>query len=108
MTGFSRTPRPHEKRWRGTHIGRARRHRCRFRAPARADRSSAFPCGRHHLDRWDSRAQLHFHSNWQRSAFPCLHATLSGRRLGVCAAESRATGRICVGSRFVMGVMICV
>ena len=42
MTGFPRTPRPHEKRWCGTHIGRARRHRCRFRAPARADRRSAF------------------------------------------------------------------
>ena len=27
-----------------------------------ADRRSAFPCGRHHLDRWGSRVGLHFHS----------------------------------------------
>ena len=32
------------KRWCGTHVGRAGGHWRRFRAPARADRRSAFPC----------------------------------------------------------------
>ena len=40
------------KRWCGTHVGRARRHRRRFRAPARADRRSAFPCLRPALPVW--------------------------------------------------------
>ena len=47
-----------------TLVGMTPRPRRWFRAPARADRRSAFPCGRHHLDRWDSRAGLHFQSNW--------------------------------------------
>ena len=41
----------------GTHVGKTRRHRRWFRAPARADRRSAFPCGRHHLDRCGAPAR---------------------------------------------------
>ena len=41
-----------------------------FALPRDADRRSAFPCGRHHLDRWGSRAGLHFHSNWPEVGGP--------------------------------------
>ena len=51
----------HSKRWCGTHGGRAQRHQCWFRAPARADRRSAFPGLRAALPGRGS-ARLHFHS----------------------------------------------
>ena len=46
----------------------------RRRGPAGrcADRRSAFPCGRRHLNGWGSRAGLHFHS--QCAAVPCRRA----------------------------------
>ena len=79
-----------------TNSGRARRHRCGFRAPARADRRSAvpgrprdsarvgvrrcavlrtaradrrsaFPGGRRHLDEWGSRAVCIFTATGKRS-----------------------------------------
>ena len=64
----------------------------RTRGPSRrppaagcADRRSAFPGGRRHLDPWGSRVGLHFHSNWRRSL-------ASGPR---CRSEGphRETGR---------------
>ena len=38
--------------WCGIHVGRAQRHQRRFRAPARADRRSAFPGLRRRSARW--------------------------------------------------------
>ena len=43
MIGWSCTPRPHAKRRCGTHLGRARRHRRRFRAPARCRSETGVP-----------------------------------------------------------------
>ena len=57
----------------GTHAGGARRHRHWFRAPARADRRSAFPCLR--LVRQSGEAScagLRPARADRRSAFPCL------------------------------------
>ena len=81
------------KRWCGIHVRRARRHQRRFRAPARADRRSAFPCGRRHLGRWGSRADLHFHSNWPLSRAVCASgdtrvSLASGQR---CESRPQAT-----------------
>ena len=77
----------------GLPLGRARRHRRRFRAPARADRRSAFPCGRRHPDGWGSRADLHFHSNWPLSRAVCVSgyarvSLASGQR---CRSRPHAT-----------------
>ena len=57
----------------------------RRRGPAGrcADRRSAFPCGRRHLDGWGSRAGLHFHrSSAECAAVPCLGAARGGIRSG--------------------------
>ena len=70
MIGFSRTPRRREKVVRALTLAGPDVIGAGFALPRVPTRGPAFPCGRRHLDRWGSRAGLHFRSNWPEVNVP--------------------------------------
>ena len=80
------------KRWCGTHVGGARRHRRRFRAPARADRRSAFPCLHAAVPAPTGRTG-------RRSAVPCPPAAAPGGLRAEGGATPPLSDAPCAGRR---------